>query len=424
MSDEWPLKPFGALLSEPVRNGIYKQKSFHGSGVKIVNMGELFNFDFIRAQSMKRLELNDDELARSLLKDGDLLFARRSVVLAGSGRCVLVDGIDEPTTFESSIIRARPDPAVVCSRFLFYSFRGPALRAKVAAISSQTAVSGVRSSDLAVVEIAVPELSTQRAIVKVIAAYDDLIENCERRIRILDEMARKLYREWFVHFRYPGHETVPLVDSALGKIPKGWRCDTFDKIAIVHRGRSYRSEDMAENGGVPFVNLKCIDRDGGFRRSGIKRFVGAKPEAHAVRQGDIVMAVTDMTQERRIVARAALVPTLDGGYGVVSMDLVRIEPHTEYPTGWLFAHLRYSAFADHLKQHANGANVLHLSPDRIRAYEAVIPSTHIVRSFDSTISPLLAIQNQLTDRVANLRRTRDLLLPRLLSGQLDVGAMA
>jgi type I restriction enzyme S subunit len=270
------------------------------------------------------------------------------------------------------------------------------------------------------IPVALPPLLIQRRIAGILSAYDDLIENCQRRIRILEDMARGLYREWFVNFRFPGAEAVPLVESALGAIPQGWEVCRVGGVTTVFRGRSYRTTDLAEEGGLPFVNLKCLDRDGGFRRSGLKRYVGDFKADNIVRPGDIVMAVTDMTQDRRIVARAAWIPTLNAAHGVLSMDLVRIEPAPTVPKHYLYAFLRFSGFADEVKQHANGANVLHLSPDRIRDYSFARPSPELMERFGNAYAPMLALTDGLENAVENLRRTRDLLLPRLLSGQISV----
>lgn len=109
MAGEWVAIPFAQLLAQPVRNGVYKPKAFHGRGAKIVNMGELFAHPRLRVVPMKRVELSGSESERFTLSKGDLLFARRSLVAEGAGKCSIVLDIDEPTTFESSIIRARPD---------------------------------------------------------------------------------------------------------------------------------------------------------------------------------------------------------------------------------------------------------------------------------------------------------------------------
>jgi type I restriction enzyme S subunit len=139
----WILKKFGDILSEPVRNGVYKKKEFHGRGLKIINMGELFAYNFISNQEMKRVELNPNEVSKSIVQDGDLLFARRSLVLEGSGKCSLVVHPSENLTFESSIIRARPDRTQADSKFYYYLFQSQLGRALMASIATQTAVSGI-----------------------------------------------------------------------------------------------------------------------------------------------------------------------------------------------------------------------------------------------------------------------------------------
>ena len=275
-------------------------------------------------------------------------------------------------------------------------------------------------ANMRLIEIPLPPLLVQRRIAGILSAYDELMENSQRRIRLLEAMARALYREWFVHFRFPGHEKHPRVASPLGDILQGWEVKRIGEVADTFRGRSYRSVDLAEEGGLPFLNLKCLDRDGGFRRSGLKRYTGEYKSNHVARKGDIVMGVTDMTQERRIVARAALVPTLDKEFGIASMDLVRIEPKPPMPKAFLYSFLRYSSFADEVKQHANGANVLHLAPERITDFRFLVPSADLTRRFAAFVAPTLEQMDTLQNKIENLRRTRDLLLPRLLSGRVQI----
>ncbi len=140
---EWTHVPFEQLLHEPVRNGIYKPKEFHGRGVKIVNMGELFGYPRLRAVPMKRLELSSSELQRFMLAEGDLIFARRSLVAEGAGKCSVILELDEETTFESSIIRARPNPSKANSLFLYYFFSSPVGFHRLDTIRRQVVVSVV-----------------------------------------------------------------------------------------------------------------------------------------------------------------------------------------------------------------------------------------------------------------------------------------
>ena len=198
---------------------------------------------------------------------------------------------------------------------------------------------------------------------------------------------------------------------------------SISDVAIIHRGRSYKGTELADEGGRPFVNLKCIERDGGFRSSGLKRYTGLFKDTHTVRAGEMVMAITDMTQERRIVARVGRVSRLDADFGVISMDLVRVDSRCNLYETYLYAMLRWSGFADEVKQHANGANVLHLLPDRIGDYRFVCPSSDIATRFGEIVLPMLALCDSFEQKNTTLRRTRDLLLPRLISGEVDVSEL-
>lgn len=269
--------------------------------------------------------------------------------------------------------------------------------------------------------IPVPALQTQTRIATALGVFDDLIENNRRRIEILEEMARLIYREWFVNYRFPGHQDVALVDSDLGPIPYGWETKAVGDVADLVRGRSYRATDLVEpRKGRPFLNLKCIDRGGGFRKSGLKRYDGAFKEEQLALPGDTVLAVTDMTQERNIVAQAARVPLLPEGSGVISLDLVRVLPSDAVDGDYLYAMFRYSSFSSEVKEHANGTNVLHLSPDRIREFPFVVPPVELQKSFREAVRPTYRLVDSLELQSETLAQARCLLLPRLISGELDV----
>ena len=122
MKSEWREVRFGDVIIGGTRNGLYKSKEYHGKGSKIVNMGELFAHPRLKSIPMQRVTINDNEKKLSTLLAGDLLFARRSLVAEGAGKCSIVIDVDEETTFESSIIRARPNKEHADSLFLFYYF--------------------------------------------------------------------------------------------------------------------------------------------------------------------------------------------------------------------------------------------------------------------------------------------------------------
>lgn len=281
------------------------------------------------------------------------------------------------------------------------------------------AVPGLNRNQLHTVPVRVPDRFIQDRIASIVESVDNFIENNRRRVEVLEEMARAIYREWFVHFRYPGHEDVPLIDSPLGPIPDGWEVRRLDEVASLVRGRSYRKHELVDVGGRCFVNLKCMMRGGGFRRDGLKRYDGKFTEAQLVGHGDVVLAVTDLTQGREILARATLVPRLPER-GVISLDVARIVPDEPADRLWLFAVLRWSDFADRVKEFANGSTVLHLSPDHVAAGNVLWPPGDLRALLVSALEPTLGLVDELLDGSDRLALIRDLLLPKLVSGQIDV----
>lgn len=294
---------------------------------------------------------------------------------------------------------ANPDKLV--AQFGYYLLRSitPEIRQIASARGAGKGI--INKSQFEDFDVSLPSLSDQKEIADILSRYDDLIENSSRRIKILEQIAQAIYSE---QFGATGDENVTPLDD----------------VITIHRGKSYSSDELSDNKGVPFVNLKCMDRGGGFRKSGIKWFTGDYKDTQKVVAGDIVMAVTDMTQDRRIVARAARVPTLEGGFGVISMDLVKIQSKEGVNPDYIYSLLRWSGFADEVKNHANGANVLHLIPDRITDYKTAIASPKKQKEFGDAVNPLLDLIDKLELQNESLRQSRDLLLPKLVTGEIKI----
>lgn len=261
-----------------------------------------------------------------------------------------------------------------------------------------------------------PDLPTQQRIAGILSAYDDLIENNRRRIGLLEQAARLLYREWFVHFRFPGHETAKFVDG----LPEGWREVTISDLADVFRGKSYKSSELGDEVGKPFINLKCFERGGGFRVSGLKWFTGEHKEQHIAKIGDIVIAVTDLTRDAAVVAQAARVPRTVGANAVYSMDLVKAVPKPATNPIWFYGLLRFSRFSAEVKEEASGATVLHLKPKHIEKWKLPKPPQEICDLFAQQFGPILQQVDSLESQNDALTRARDLLLPRLMDGRITV----
>lgn len=411
----WRLLPFESMLAEPVRNGIYKTKEFHGRGARVVNMGELFRFDFISDQEMKRVELTADEERKSGLNDGDLLFARRSLVLEGAGKCSLVVKPPETTTFESSIIRARPNRRVAEPLFLFYLFHAPLGRAIVASIATRTAVSGIRGSDLSQVGLPVPPLSVQRRIMGILSAYDELMKNCQRRIRILEEMARTLYSEWFVQFRFPGHKNLPRVDSPLGPIPKGWEAKKLGDLADVNRAQINARTAPAE---LSYIDISSVS-PGQIDTFTNYTFAEAPGRARRVVQhGDTLWSCV------RPNRRSHSLFIRPGANTIASTGFAVLTP-TRVPFTFLYFATTTDDFVAYLTNNATGAAYPAVTATTFEKADLITPTAQLLKRFGDATIPMAEQIDTLRRKIQNLRHTRDLLLPRLLSGQvsLDVSAV-
>ncbi len=394
------------------------KESYKEAGVSLIRSLNVYDFRF----DYNDLAFLDNEQAARLsnveVQPQDILL---NITGASVARCCMVPAQVLPARVNQHVAIVRVDPTVCDPAFVFYCINSPDYKHHLLTLAQGGATrEALTKQTIADFHVPVPPLSTQRKIASVLSAYDDLIENNTRRIEILEEMAQRIYREWFVHFRFPGHQKVGTVESELGPIPEGWQVKKVSEVASVHRGRSYKSAEIVEESGLPFLTLKCVDRDGGFRREGIKRYKGPYKETQTAKSGDIIMAVTDMTQERRIIARAARVPATGQDTSVFSMDLVKIEPDTKVAPNFLYGMLRFSTFPDEVKQQANGANVLHLNPSHIGGYDFVLPPAKLCSQYAEICSDIYRESDILHLKNSNLRRTRNLLLPKLISGEVSV----
>ncbi|MDY7077553.1 MAG: restriction endonuclease subunit S [Chloroflexota bacterium] len=431
MSDvsDWPtvlLKHLQAPKKYALNGGPFGSKlvrrDYTPSGIPVIRGKNLscdsrFNLEDLAFVSEEKA----DELLPNNAHPGDLVFTQRGT-LGQVGIIPKCCGYNRFVISQSQM-KLTVDQTKADSYFLYYYFRTSETVHTIQSLAISSGVPHINLDILRHFKIQLPPLPTQRKIAAVLSAYDDLIENNTRRIALLEQTAQILYREWFVHFRFPGHESVPLVESELGPIPEGWKITAISEAADVFRGRSYRSANLVKEGSLPFLNLKCIKRDGGFRYDGLKRYAGKYKDTQKAKPGDIIVAVTDMTQERRIVARAARVPDIGEEPFVFSMDLVKVVPKENVPLNYLYGMLRFSHFPDAVKQYASGVNVLHLRPSSIAEFEFALAPRKLRERYAVLVSAIYKQCDILQKKNGILRCARDLLLPRLISGQLDVSEL-
>ncbi|MEN8689169.1 MAG: restriction endonuclease subunit S [Desulfobacterales bacterium] len=404
----WRMVQFEQLYAEPSRNGVYKPKEHHGTGVKIVNMGELFAYDVIGGQEMKRLRMSGAELSKSGLEDGDLLFGRRSLVEAGAGKCSIVEGLEEPTTFESSLIRVRVDQTQVRPRFIFYWLKSPQGGGRVRAIVTGTNVKGIRSTVLKTIQVACPPINIQDAIVSKLRAYDDLIENNRRRIQLLEQAARLLFKEWFVRFRFPRHEHTKII----GGMPEGWEEVTISSFCIVGRGGSPRPIKDFLGGTVSWFKI-------GDATASESPFVFVTAEA--IIESGVKKSVL-LPQKELILSNSATcgIPYFTGKKGCIHDGWLYFK-NLKRVSKWFLYCCLYEKQRAILAGIGEGATQKNLNADYIGRQHVLIPkSTSLIDHFDSVAEPIFRQVFTLAQANMMLRQARDLLLPKLMNGEVAV----
>ena len=350
------------------------------------------------------------KLSRHKVGEGDILFSRRGEVSKTS----LILPHQAGWLCGTGCLRASIDTDVAFPRYVFYFLQQPSSKSWLVQNAIGATMLNLNTTIIGNLPIDLPSLDEQKRIAEILTRYDDAIENCKRQIALLEEAAQRTYNEWFVDMRFPGHEQANFIDG----LPEEWEHKRIGDVFSFVRGKSYTSKEINTDKGIYLINLKNINGFGGYKRGAEKLFDGTYKEVQCVEQGDVIMAVTDMTQERRLVGHVALVPKLPQK-AIISMDLIKLIPF-EISKIFLYYTLYYGGFGRIISPLANGVNVLHLRPESILSLEMIIPCNNIRNRFESIVNPLIQDIEVQYQKIDFLREARDILLPRLISGEITI----
>ncbi|MER0203471.1 MAG: restriction endonuclease subunit S [Nitrosomonas sp.] len=402
----WSETEFENLYETPSKNGLTRPARVRGSGYKMINMGELFANDRISTIDMELVLMDDKEISQMLVEKNDLLFARQSLVLAGAGKCSIVKDVDQPTTFESHIIRVRLNKKISNPKFYYYYFKSPVCRIK--SIVTQGVQAGIRGNDLKRLIVHTPPLEVQNRISEVLEKYDDLIENNKRRIELLEESARQLYKEWFVRFRFPGHEHVKIV----GGMPEGWEsCPASDALHINPRVSVEKGKEIVC---VPMASLSesqmTVDKSAFEQRT--------NHTSVKFMRGDTLFARITPCLEN---GKTAFVYFLEEGEiacGSTEFVVLRGKKVSKQFTYLLAREESFRGNA--IKSMIGSSGRQRVQPSCFDKYIVPIAPNYIQEQFDSMVSSAFEQIAVLAKQNEQLARARDLLLPKLMSGEIAV----
>jgi type I restriction enzyme S subunit len=317
------------------------------------------------------------------------------------GRCVRIPSSVAGALLNQNAVRLSPAESLD-AQFLFYLLRCDDFKTYIVG-TAQGAASQAAITLVAIraYEFATPPLPTPRRIAGILSAYDDLIDNSQRRIQILETMARALYHEWFVAFRFPAHEKLPPVASPLCDIPKGWEVRKLKDVCSLTMGQSPESEFYNQIGeGQPFHQGIT---DFGDRFPTNRLF--CKVEGRIAEAGDILFSVRAPVGRMNIADKNIIL-----GRGLSAIR------HNEGHQAFLWEQLRNRFTRDDMM--GNGAVFAAVTKGDIQGIELVCPPSALIRAAERHFEPINCQIRALTKQITCLRQTRDLLLPRLISGQV------
>jgi type I restriction enzyme, S subunit len=310
-----------------------------------------------------------------------------------------------PACFPDSVVGFIADPAKADVRFVKYYI--DTIKLRMQNVSRGTTQDNLSLEKLLTFDILTPPLPTQRKLAAILSAYDDLIENNTRRIANLEAMARVLYTEWFVRFRFPGHESCRLVDSPLGPIPGGWQVVKLGEIAQEAR----RGVDpTAIEPDTPYIGLEHMPR-----RSIALSVWGAARDVQstklAFKKGEILFG-----KIRPYFHKVGIAP-LDG---VCSTDAIVIRPCSDEYLSLVLCIVSSDEFVRRATQTSQGTKMPRANWDILTSYPVALPPQSVNFRFDELVRDVITQIGNLVFRTRNLSVTRDLLLPKLASGEVDV----
>jgi len=382
----------------------FKSSDWQKTGIQVIKIKNITSDNSVNL-------VNSDCVAESLLtpklqkfaiRDGDILIAMTGATAGKVGRV----STNQRLLLNQRVAKIAPVEAD--SDFIWAIVSSHEYQERFFYLADGAAQPNMSGSQIEGIEIPLPPLPIQRRIAGILSAYDDLIENSQRRIKILEEMARRLYREWFVYFRYPGHEGWRLVESPLGQIPEGWEVKPFSAIANYVNGYPFKPAELGP-AGKPIVKIKEL-------KAGIvadtPRNTGDNiPGKYHILDGDVLFSWSADLDAYLWM----------GGDGLLNQHLFSVLPADAFSRAFCFHSLKESM--PRFRALSLGATMHHIKRSALDQVFTVVAPAPMRNRFDVLVESIHQQLITISKQIQNLRQSRDLLLPRLLSGLIDIEAL-
>lgn len=399
----WPMVPFGELAE--FRNGLNYTRDNHGNGLKVINVGDFGDRFVPDIESLGEINPNGIADDADFLQPADMLFVRSNGNRELIGRVMYMDNISYPIAFSAFCIRARIAAPDALPKFYAYYFRSGVVRNVLSSIGGGASIANLNQGILNSFAVPLPDKKTQEAVVERLDALESLLANCKRRIGMLEEAARLIYTEWFVRLRFPESENTPKNNG----IPFEWsKGVTSDFIDVLSGGTPHTKTAKNWDGEIQFFTPADAP----------DYFYVTETEKHLSEEGLNACNSRLFPKNTVFITARGTVGKIALAQKPMAMNQSCYALRTKDGSSQLFLLCAMQAITEHFKQAANGGVFDTIVVDTFRRMPITWPSREVIDQFDTVVAPIFGQIETLLLQVAQLRQARDLLLPRLISGQL------
>jgi type I restriction enzyme S subunit len=400
----WRKVKLGEILKEPPQYGYTASATNKKAGPKFLRVTDIVGYkvDWTRVPFCK---ISEKEKKKYLLNKGDIVFARAGTV----GYTFFVkENPPEDTIFASYLIRIKIDEKRYDPVYVSYFLKSPLYWGQVNSFLTGTSQPGINATSLKDFELLIPEdPNEQKRIADILSAFDDKIEVNNKIIKTLEEMAQEIFKEWFVRFRFPGWQKVKFVDSELGKIPEGWKATILEEIMNLRREKfkyynEWKNEKLLDLGRFPQKSLAINEHGKGEE---------IKTSAFKFYKGDILFGAVRPYFHKVVIA------PFDG---VTNQSVFVIFPKKQEFYSYLITILFSESTINYATNMASGTKMPVLKYEDLANMNIVLPDFKILSIFNEIVDKFYKILIEKVEENQKLVALRDLLLPKLMSGEIRV----
>lgn len=407
MKEEWKKVKLGEISAD-IQTGPFGSQlhmsDYSEKGIPVVMPKDMINGKITEENIARVTDNHVKRLNRYIISSGNILYARRGDV----GKCVYVSEKESGWLCGTGCLRININTAIANPKFVFFQLQKTETIGWVEKNAVGATMLNLNTSILANVPLHLPPLPTQQKIASVLSAYDDLIENNRRQIKLLEEAALKLYKEWFVKLNFPGHETTKIADG----VPEGWKKGTLNEFGTIITGKTPSTKNENYYGGdIPFVKIPDMH----------KGIFTIKTEEYLTIEGA-------NTQKNKFIPSESLIVSCIGTAGLVNIAYEECQTNQQINSivctkkeNVYYLYYFLKSQKEYLNAlGSNGATMVNVNKEKFGNVEVLIPNDKILERFAVITKPFFDKIKNCQLSIVNLQLARDKLLPKLMNGEIEV----